>query len=61
MANARKYGRKFQTFEEIYKNIVDTYSKKGKTNAEIEKIMDQEFKQNKYDLIYEKITNGNKI
>ena len=43
MSNSRKYGRKMESFNKIYDNIIREYSKKGKTNGEIEKIMTFEF------------------
>ena len=50
-----------ETFKEIYNNIINEYSKEGKTDEEIEKIMTFEFGKNKYDLIYEKDKGENKI
>ena len=61
MSNSRKYGRKMESFKQIYDNIITDYSKEGKTNEEIERIMTVEFGKNKYDLIYEKIEDQNKI
>ena len=59
MANARKYGRKLDDFEEIYDDITKKYGKEGKTNGEMEIIMTDILP--KYDLIYEKINEENKL
>lgn len=37
MSNSRKYGRKMETFKEIYDNLINEYSKEGKTDEEIKK------------------------
>ena len=47
MSNSRKYGRKMESFKQIYDNIITDYSKEGKTNEEIERIMTVEFGKNK--------------
>ncbi len=48
-----------ESFKQIYDNIITDYSKEGKTNEEIERIMTVEFGKNKYDLIYEKAEDQN--
>jgi len=53
MANARKYGRELEDFDKIYKYIIDQNPKSGKTNYEIEIIMDEVLPH--YDLCYEKV------
>ena len=57
MANARKYGRKLENFDKIYSYIIDKIPKSGKTNDEIEIIMDEILPH--YGLCYEKIDNIN--
>ena len=55
-AEARKYGRKLENFEEIYKLITNHFGCGGKTNEEIEEIMhfckifpdDENFNKEKY-------------
>ena len=56
MANARKYGRKLENFDKIYSYIIDKNPKSGKTNDEIEIIIDE---VPHYGFCYEKIDNIN--
>ena len=53
MANARKYGRKLEDFEEIYNRITRKYGKEGKTCDEKEIIMNDILPN--YVLEYEKV------
>ena len=55
MANARKYKRKLENFNEIYDGIVKDYGKTGKTNEEMEKIMRKILPS--YGLSFEKVEN----
>ena len=56
LANARKYGRKFENFEDIYEKIKNHFGCGGKTDEEAEKIMhfckifpeDENFDKEKY-------------
>ena len=57
MTNARKYGRKLEDFNKIYNDLTSPFGKIGKTNEEIEKIMNIVLP--KYNLLYEKIFNEN--
>ena len=57
MANARKYGRPLEKFEEVYKNIITPLGKAGKTNKEMEKIMKDILPE--YGLKFEKIDENN--
>ena len=57
MANARKYGRPLEKFEEVYKNIITPLGKTGKTNKEMEKIMKDILPE--YGLKFEKIDENN--
>lgn len=53
MANARKYGRKLENFDNVYKSITNTYNKLGKSNKELEAIMKEKLPS--YQLDYEPI------
>ena len=57
IANARKYGRPLEKFEEVYKNIITPLGKAGKTNKEMEKIMKDILPE--YGLKFEKIDKNN--
>ena len=57
MANARKYGRKLEDFNKIYNDLTLPFGKIGKTNEEMEKVMN--FVLPKYNLLYEKIFDNN--
>ena len=59
MTNSRIYGRKIKTFKQIYDSIIRKYSKYGKTDEDIEKIMTQELP--KYNFKYSKIEDDNEI
>ena len=56
-ANSRILGRKFDVFENLYDKISRDYTTLGKTNREMEIIMDQYLPE--YNLHYEKISNEN--
>ena len=59
MTNSRIYGRKVTTFKQIYEDIIKKYSKLGKTDEDIEKIMNQELP--KYNFKYSKMEDDNEI
>jgi hypothetical protein len=59
MTNSRIYGREIKTFKQIYESIIRKYSKYGKTDEDIEKIMTQELP--KYNFKYSKIEDDNEI
>ena len=56
-SNSRILGRKLEDFESIYNKIANLFSKKGKTNENMEIIMDKIFP--KYGLYYERQQNKN--
>ena len=56
-ANSRILGRKFDVFENLYDKISRDYTTLGKTNKQMEIIMDQYLPE--YNLHYEKISNEN--
>ena len=60
MANARKYGRKLESFETIYDSITKKYGRGGKTVEEKEKIMNAILKKDQ-DLDFEKVVDENKL
>ena len=59
MANARKYKRKLENFNEIYNKIIKKYGKPGKTNDQMETIMKEILPS--YGLNYEKIEDEEKL
>jgi len=59
LTNARKYGRKLDDFNKIYDDITKQYGKIGKTNTDMEIIMNNLLPR--YNLIYEKIFDENKL
>jgi len=59
IANARKYGRKLENFDSVYNSIIKKYFKQGKTNEEIETIMEEILPN--YGLSYEQVDNDIEI
>ena len=59
MANARKYKRKLENFNEIYNKIIKKYGKPGKTNDQMETIMKEILPS--YGLNYEKVEDEEKL
>ena len=53
ITNSRIYGREVVTFKQIYDHIIENYGKCGKTDEEIEKIMEEELPN--YYFSYKKI------
>ena len=59
MSNARKYGRKLESFEEIYNKITTKYLKGGKTTQEIKDILTEILPE--YDLSFEEVKDEKKL